>query len=107
MEDVRKIYTRLLQSTESSERLRALDELEYLACEQELSSEFKIELGRLVVDKYLGRWVSRKLAVWVVGTIAFIVGKLSGDLWVGLSLGYIGAQGAADLASMWKHGKRM
>ncbi|MCZ6691705.1 MAG: hypothetical protein O7H41_19130 [Planctomycetota bacterium] len=55
MEKIRHQYSRLLQSTEVSERLRALDELEYLACEQDLTPELKVDLGRIVVDKYLGR----------------------------------------------------
>ena len=55
MEKIRQQYSRLLQSTEVSERLRALDELEYLACEQDLTAELKVDLGRIVVDKYLGR----------------------------------------------------
>lgn len=59
------------------------------------------------IDRYVGRWVSRKLAVWAVATVAFVFGKLTGDLWVALSLGYIGAQGVADIASQWKHGRRM
>ena len=60
-----------------------------------------------VADLYIGRFVSRKLAVWASATVAFYFGKLTGDLWVAVSLGYIGAQGVADLASQWKHGRRM
>lgn len=55
MERIRKQYSRLLQSPDVSQRLRALDELEYLACEQDLPADLKIGLGRIVVEKYLGR----------------------------------------------------
>ena len=55
MNKIRQSYSRLLQSSEVSERLRALDELEYLACELEIPAELKIYLGRIVVEKYLGR----------------------------------------------------
>lgn len=55
MNDIRQAYSRLLQSPHVSERLRALDELEYLACEQEIPAELKIQLGRIIVSKYLGR----------------------------------------------------
>lgn len=55
MDKIRQTYSRLLQSSEVSERLRALDELEYLACEREMPAELKIYLGRIVIEKYLGR----------------------------------------------------
>lgn len=55
MEAIRETYIPLLWSDDVSDRLRALDELEYLACEQDIPPSLKIEVGRLIVDKYLGR----------------------------------------------------
>lgn len=55
MEDIRTQYLPLLQSSEVSDRLRALDELEYLTCEREVQPDLKLELGKVIVEKYLGR----------------------------------------------------
>ncbi len=54
-ETIRETYLPLLQSSEVSDRLRALDELEYLSCEQDVPAAVKLEVGRIIVDKYLGR----------------------------------------------------
>ena len=57
------------------------------------------------IDKLLGKWASRKLIVWGASTVLLPLGMLTGDQWVAVSLAYIGLQGAADIASKWKHGK--
>jgi hypothetical protein len=56
------------------------------------------------IDNWLGKWASRKLMVWVSGTLLLVGDKVSGDQWVAISLAYIGLQGAADIAARWKHG---
>ena len=56
------------------------------------------------IDKWLGKWASRKLLVWSTSTLLLPLGMLTGDQWVAVSLTYIGLQGAADIASKWKHG---
>lgn len=57
------------------------------------------------IDKMLGKWASRKLIVWGTATAFLATGMLASDDWVAVSLAYIGLQGAADIASKWKHGK--
>jgi len=57
------------------------------------------------LDKWLGKWASRKLMVWITSTMFLGAGMLASDDWVAVSLAYIGLQGAADIASKWKHGK--
>jgi hypothetical protein len=57
------------------------------------------------LDKVLGKWASRKLIVWGTATAFLGFGMLASDDWVAVSLAYIGLQGAADIASKWKHGK--
>ena len=57
------------------------------------------------LDKMLGKWASRKLIVWGTTTAFLGLGMLASDDWVAVSLAYIGLQGAADIASKWKHGK--
>ena len=56
-------------------------------------------------DKYLERFMSRKLLVWVSTTVLLVVDKLDGEQWVAIALAYIGSQGIADIATAWKSGK--
>lgn len=54
------------------------------------------------VDKYLNKFTSRKLTVWMVSTVALFLGTIDQDTWGMISLGYIGIQGFADLTTFWK-----
>jgi hypothetical protein len=56
------------------------------------------------VDKWLGKWASRKLIVWGTSTAFLAAGSVTSSDWVAVSLAYIGLQGAADIAAKWKHG---
>ena len=58
-------------------------------------------------DKLLTKLVSRKLTVWVAGTIFLCYGMITSDNWMALSLAYVGIQGFTDLAVSWKSAKRM
>ena len=57
------------------------------------------------IDTWLGKWASCKLVVWLSSTALLVADKVNGDQWVAISLAYVGLQGAADIASKWKHGK--
>jgi hypothetical protein len=59
---------------------------------------------KAVVDQALSKVVSRKFTVFALSTLFLYLGQLNGDQWVAISLGYIGIQGIADIASKWKHG---
>jgi hypothetical protein len=54
------------------------------------------------VDVLSEKVLSRKLLVWIVATGFLGFGKITPDEWMGISLGYIGVQGVADLAAKWK-----
>ena len=56
------------------------------------------------LDKYLERWTSRKLLVWLTASGFLATNKLGPDEWVAVSLAYIGIEGLADIATRWKHG---
>tara|TARA_Y100000310_G_scaffold74257_1_gene70374 strand:+ start:2810 stop:2998 length:189 start_codon:yes stop_codon:yes gene_type:complete len=56
------------------------------------------------IDRVLGKVVSRKFTVFTLSTIFLYLGSITGDQWVAISLGYIGVQGIADIATQWKHG---
>jgi hypothetical protein len=60
---------------------------------------------KALVDKYVERFMSRKLLVWVATTVLLVVDKLDGEQWVAIALIYIGTQGAADIATAWKSGQ--
>jgi len=55
-----------------------------------------------LVDVLSEKVLSRKLLVWIVATVFLGFSKITPDEWMGISLGYIGIQGVADLAAKWK-----
>ena len=55
-----------------------------------------------VVDIITEKAISRKLLVWIVATVMLGFGKLTPDEWTGISLGYVGIEGIADIATKWK-----
>tara|TARA_R100000008_G_C3496827_1_gene121604 strand:- start:288 stop:485 length:198 start_codon:yes stop_codon:yes gene_type:complete len=60
---------------------------------------------RHALDKMLSKVASRKLMVWGVATGLAILGTVTSEDWVAVSLVYIGSQGAVDLAAAWRHGQ--
>ena len=60
---------------------------------------------RALVDKTLAKVVSRKFTVFAIATLFLYLGPLNGDQWTAISLGYIGIEGIADIATRWKHGE--
>jgi hypothetical protein len=45
------------------------------------------------IDKYLSKFVSRKLIVFAIGSVALFTGNLTGDNWVVVSTAYISIEG--------------
>ncbi len=58
--------------------------------------------GKGIIDRLMGKLVSRKLTVWIAATCALGGGMLTSSDWVAVSLAYIGSQAAVDLAAKWK-----
>tara|TARA_R110000824_G_scaffold35153_2_gene110552 strand:+ start:860 stop:1072 length:213 start_codon:yes stop_codon:yes gene_type:complete len=54
------------------------------------------------LDKFLSKFISRKLLVWAFSTGFLYSGLLSSDEWVAISLAYIGIEGIADIAIRWR-----
>jgi hypothetical protein len=50
-----------------------------------------------IVDKYLNKFISRKLLVFVVATFGLFLGSLVSDDWVIIATAYIGAQATTDI----------
>ena len=59
---------------------------------------------KAVIDKTLAKVVSRKFTVFALATVFLYLNHLTGDQWTAISLGYIGIEGIADIATRWKHG---
>jgi hypothetical protein len=57
------------------------------------------------IDRFMGKIISRKFTVFSLATVFLYLGSITGDQWVAISLGYIGIQGVADIATQWKFGK--
>lgn len=57
------------------------------------------------LDRLVQRYTSRKLLVWLASTVFLIIGDVSGDQWVTITLAYVGTQAFVDAAVAWKHGK--
>lgn len=49
------------------------------------------------VDIFLNKWVSRKLTVFVVGSIGLFSGKLTSSDWVIIATAYIAIEGATNI----------
>ena len=45
------------------------------------------------IDKYLSKFISRKLIVFSIGSIALFNGNLTGDNWVVVATAYISIEG--------------
>ena len=49
------------------------------------------------IDLFLGKWVSRKLLVFVVGCFGLFSGVLESGDWVVIATAYISLQGVTDI----------
>lgn len=49
------------------------------------------------VDKFLNRWISRKLTVLVIASVGLFDGKLDGDNWTIVATGYVAIQGFTEI----------
>jgi len=58
-----------------------------------------------IVDRILGRLISRKFFVFLTATALLIWSSLDPDTWGMIAMIYIGGQTVIDAAISWKHGK--
>jgi hypothetical protein len=50
-----------------------------------------------IADKYLSKFISRKLIVFVIGSIALFIGRLESGDWVVVSSVYISLEGVTTI----------
>ena len=55
-----------------------------------------------LADKYLNKFISRKLLVWLSATGFLCSGMITSEQWVAVALAYVGVEGFADIAIRWK-----
>ena len=48
------------------------------------------------LDAFLGKWLSRKLTVFLVSSAALFSGKIDGDNWAIIAVAYVSIQGFTD-----------
>ena len=58
-----------------------------------------------LVDRIVGRLISRKFFVFLTATALLIWSSLDPDTWGMIAMIYIGGQTVIDAAISWKHGK--
>ena len=69
------------------------------------SNECTIEVSKSgIIDKIVGRLISRKFTVFITATSLMIWSNLDSDTWGLIAVAYIGGQSVIDLAKMWRHG---
>jgi hypothetical protein len=61
---------------------------------------------KAIVDKVVDIFISKKLTVFVVGTLFLYLGKLSGVQWVNLAMVYVGTQGVIDAIIKLRNGNK-
>ena len=61
---------------------------------------------RARVDKFLSKWVSRKLSVFVVACFGLFSGNLTSSDWVIIATAYIALQGVTDIVERLKNGSQ-
>ena len=58
-----------------------------------------------ILDKIIGRLISRKFFVFLTATGLLVWSTLDPDTWGMIAMIYIGGQTVIDAAISWKHGK--
>ncbi len=54
------------------------------------------------IDRFLGKWASRKLLVFVLATILAFATKITSADWTYIAVAYIGSQALIDAMSKYK-----
>lgn len=52
---------------------------------------------RGILDRLLSSWVSKKLLVFIIGSVALFIGNLESSDWVIIATVYIGSQAVVDV----------
>ena len=56
------------------------------------------------LDRFLKRWISRKLFLVFVSTGLLVAGLITPEIWGTIASLWVGAQATQDVIENWKHG---
>lgn len=59
---------------------------------------------KALLDRNVEQFISRKFLAWITATTMCLMGSVTSDDWVAVTLVYIGTQAIVDAAVKWKHG---
>jgi hypothetical protein len=81
---------------------------EFQEVEKELEQEQKKppEERRGILDIVSTKLVSRKLLVWITSTTLLCFAKITPEEWTAVTLGYVGAEGFADIVIKYKNASK-
>ena len=54
-------------------------------------------MSKEFIDTYFSKWISRKLLVFAIASIAMFTGKLTSSDWVVISTAYISLEGVTSI----------
>ena len=60
---------------------------------------------KAIIDKFLAKFVSRKLLVFGVATWLMAMQYVDSETWGMIAIVYIGSQSAIDAVHAWRHGR--
>ena len=61
-------------------------------------------MSRELIDKYVNKFISRKLIVWLTATGFLWFGKVDASNWITLSLVYIGSTAVIEMVNCIRSG---
>ncbi len=79
------------------------DELKEVEADLKKEDEKPIEARNGIIDVIAGKFISRKLLVWITGTVLLGFGKITPDEWTAITLGYVSIEGFADIIIKFKN----
>jgi len=54
-------------------------------------------MSKEFIDRYFSKWVSRKLLVFTIASVAMFTGKVNSNDWVIISTAYISLEGVTSI----------
>lgn len=59
-----------------------------------------------MIEKVIVKFFSRKFLIWVIGTILLTLRLITDEIWLLLSIFYVGSEGLADLVVRYELAKQ-
>lgn len=66
-----------------------------------------MEQAKEFIDKYLQKFISRKLLVFIITTVLLLTGYVTNEQWMAISVAYVGVEGFADIVLRYISAKQL